>query len=124
MLIKDLQSNIVRKYGTDHHDSLAISYDGTSLHYYNLQNGDGSRGYYRFVMEDGEVPKDSNTDDAKYGECYFNIGGWHKYDYFNGARAFVEYCQNKIKDASNINLEATLTENDLLELLDQFINES
>jgi len=76
MLIKDLQSNTVYEYGNDCHDSLAISQDGRSLSYYNLQCGDGSRyGDYRFVMEDGEVPQDSDTPDAIHAECYFDIGG-------------------------------------------------
>jgi hypothetical protein len=77
MLIKDTQGEIIRKYGEDCHDSLAISSDGRTLSYYNLQNGDGSRyGDYRFVMEDGEVPLQSNTPDAIHAECYFNIGGF------------------------------------------------
>ena len=75
MLIKDLQSGTVRKYGSDCHDSLAISQDGRTLSYYNLQCGDGSKyGDFRFVMEDGEVPQDSQTPDAMNCECYFNIG--------------------------------------------------
>lgn len=77
MLIKDLETGIVREYGKDCHDSLAISSDGRILSYYNLQNGDGSRfGDYRFVMEDGEVPLQSKTPDAIHAECYFNIGGF------------------------------------------------
>jgi len=79
MLIKDLQSGTVRKYGSDCHDSLAISQDGRTLSYYNLQCGDGSKyGDFRFVMEDGEVPQDSHTPDAMYCECYFNIGGFDR----------------------------------------------
>lgn len=79
MLIKDLQTGTVRKYGSDHHDSLMISQDGMSLSYYNLQCGEGSKyGDYRFVMEDGKVPAESETFDAMYAECYFNIGGFDK----------------------------------------------
>lgn len=75
MKIKDLQSGNIFEYGGCH-DSLAISQDGRTLSYYNLQNGDGSQyGEYRFVMEDGEVPADSKTPDAIYAECYFDIGG-------------------------------------------------
>lgn len=77
MLIKDLETGSVREYGKDCHDSLAISPDGRSLSYYNLQCGEGSRyGCFRFVMEDGEVPDDSQTPDAIHAECYFNIGGF------------------------------------------------
>lgn len=77
MLIKDLQSGTIRKYGSDCHDSLAISQDGRTLSYYNLQCGDGSQyGDFRFVMEDGEVPQDSHTPDAMHCACYFNIGGF------------------------------------------------
>lgn len=77
MLIKDIQYGIIHKYGEDCHDSLAISSDGRTLSYYNLQNGDGSRfGDYRFVMEDGEVPLQSKTPDAIHAECYFNVGGF------------------------------------------------
>lgn len=75
MKIKDLQSGNIFEYGGCH-DSLAISQDGRTLSYYNLQNGDGSKyGDYRFVMEDGEVPADSKTPDAIHAECYFDIGG-------------------------------------------------
>lgn len=77
MLIKDLETGRVREYGKDCHDSLAISPDGRTLSYYNLQCGEGSRyGCFRFVMEDGEVPENSQTPDAMYAECYFNIGGF------------------------------------------------
>ena len=77
MLIKDLETGIVREYGKDCHDSLAISPDGRSLSYYNLQCGEGSRyGCFRFVMEDGKVPDDSKTPDAIHAQCYFNIGGF------------------------------------------------
>lgn len=78
MLIKDLETGRVREYGKDCHDSLAISPEGRSLSYYNLQCGEGSRyGCFRFVMEDGEVPAASQTPDATHAECYFNIGGFH-----------------------------------------------
>lgn len=76
MKIKDMQSGYTFEYGGCH-DSLRISGDGRSLSYYNLQNGDGSRfGDYRFVMDDGEVPQESESVCAYYGDCYFNIGGF------------------------------------------------
>ena len=75
MLIKDLQSNSVFEYGGCH-DSLSISEDGRTLSYYNLQNGEGSKyGDYRFVMEDGKIPAESETADAIHGCSYFDVGG-------------------------------------------------
>ena len=75
MLIKDLQSNRVFEYGGCH-DSLSISEDGRTLSYYNLQNGEGSKyGDYRFVMEDGKIPAESETADAIHGCSYFDVGG-------------------------------------------------
>lgn len=77
MYIKDLQSGEVRKYGSNHHDSLCVSRDGTTLSYYNLQNGDGSRfGDYRFCDENGLTPEEDEVL-MRYGaEAYFNIGGF------------------------------------------------
>ena len=77
MYIKDLQSGEVRKYGTNPHDALRVSRDGTILSYENLQNGDGSRfGDYRFCDEDGLIPEDDEVL-VKYGaDAYFNIGGF------------------------------------------------
>lgn len=75
MLIKDLQSNSVFEYGGCH-DSLSISEDGRTLSYYNLQCGEGSKyGDYRFVMEDGKIPAESETADAIHGCSYFDVGG-------------------------------------------------
>lgn len=79
MKIKDMMNGSVRAYGENPHDSLTISQDGRTLAYYNLQNGDGSRaGDYRFVMDDGLVPRLSLTEDAKNGAWYANIGGFEK----------------------------------------------
>lgn len=79
MKILDLQTGDVHEYGSNCHDSLAISQDGRTLTYYNLQNGDGSMlGDYRFVMDDNKVPEESQTADAIHAECYFDIGGWHE----------------------------------------------
>lgn len=78
MYIKDKYSGTVRKYGTNHHDSLRISNDGRTLSYENLQNGDGSRyGDYRFVTDkEGHIPAE-DEDLIKYGAgAYFNIGGF------------------------------------------------
>lgn len=98
MLIKDLQSNSVFEYGGCH-DSLSISEDGRTLSYYNLQNGDDSEyGDYRFVMEDGKIPAESETADAIYGCSYFDVGGRfnaEKY-YKMGAREFAEWLYTKV----------------------------
>lgn len=73
MFIKDLQSGIVRKYGTNPHDSLRISPDGRTISYENLQNGDGSRwGAYRFTDEEGRTPEEN---EEIVTDAYFDIGG-------------------------------------------------
>lgn len=78
MYIKDMQNGTVRKYGSDHHDSLQISDDGRTLSYENLQNGDGSRyGDYRFVTDkDGFIPSEDEVLIKHGAEAYFNIGGF------------------------------------------------
>ena len=77
MKILDLQTGNIHEYGTNGHDSLAVSQDGRTLSYYNLQNGDGSDlGDYRFVCDDDKIPAESQTADALHCEVYFNIGGW------------------------------------------------
>lgn len=54
--IQDLQSGRVFEYGKNCHDRLVISEDGRSLHYENLQNGDGSNcGDYRFYYEKPKI---------------------------------------------------------------------
>ena len=77
MYIKDLQSGEVRKYGSNHHDALRVSQDGTILSYENLQNGDGSRfGDYRFCDEDGLIPEEDVVLVKHGADAYFNIGGF------------------------------------------------
>jgi len=77
MKILDLQTGRVHEYGDSGHDSLYVSQDGTTLTYYNLQTGDGSKhGDYRFVCDDNKIPAESQTADAIHAEVYFNIGGW------------------------------------------------
>lgn len=52
IFIQDMESGRVFEYGKNCHDRLVISEDGRSLHYANLQNGDGSKfGNYRFYYE-------------------------------------------------------------------------
>lgn len=77
ILIRDNTNGRVFEYGSDHHHALRISGDGSCLTFYNLRNGDGSSGGgYSFVLEDGKTPDESNSQDAIYGECYANIGGF------------------------------------------------
>jgi len=77
MYIKDLQGGEVRKYGSNHHDALRVSPDGTILSYENLQNGDGSRfGDYRFCDEDGLIPEEDEVLVKHGADAYFNIGGF------------------------------------------------
>ena len=57
--IKDLQSGRIFEYGKNCHDRLVISEDGRSLHYENLQNGDGSNGGdYRFFSLENKPIKE------------------------------------------------------------------
>lgn len=54
--IQDLHSGRVFEYGKNCHDRLVISEDGRSLHYENLQDGDGSKfGDYRFYYEKPKI---------------------------------------------------------------------
>lgn len=77
MWIKDMTTGKVRKYGSDHHDSLVISEDGRTLSYQHLQNGDGSLyGNYRFCEEDGTIPQDDDVLIRHGADAYFNIGGF------------------------------------------------
>lgn len=75
MYIRDNETNKVRIYGTDRHDSLVVSQDGRYLEYRNLQNGDGSiGGGYSFTDVNGNIPVDNEDE---YGTpMYFNIGGF------------------------------------------------
>lgn len=75
MFIRDNETNRVRAYGINPHDSLVISQDGSTLSYYNLQNGDGSiGGGYSFTDEDGNIPKEVENLE---GLPFFNIGGFN-----------------------------------------------
>lgn len=71
LYIKNLTTGEHRAYGTDQHDSLVSLDGGKTLHYYNLQNGDGSLAGYRFCDEKGRMLcMDDN------GGEYANIGGF------------------------------------------------
>lgn len=79
ILIRDNTDGKVFEYGSNQHHALRISEDGRTLSFENLQNGDGSKyGDYRFVLEDGKTPDESDCADAAYGMTYANIGGFEK----------------------------------------------
>lgn len=80
--IKDLRTGNIRPYGSNHHDSLMISQDGTYLTYEHLQCGDGSiagdkeHSGFVFCDDEGHTPEEDETL-CRYGaDAYFNIGGW------------------------------------------------
>lgn len=78
MKILDTTTGNIHEYGSNPHDSLRISGDGRTLTYYNLQCGEGSKyGDFRFVMDDGKIPIESETVEAEFGDYFFNIGGWN-----------------------------------------------
>lgn len=98
ILIKDNQTGNIREYGTNGHDALHISPDGSCLRYENMQNGDGSLGGgYSFVMEDGKIPKESETADAIHAMCYFNIGGFRTEPKEHGKGEWIEGENGNIK---------------------------
>lgn len=77
MKILDTATGSIHEYGSNPHDSLRISGDGRTLTYYNLQCGEGSKyGDFRFVMDDGKIPVESETVEAENGDYFFNIGGF------------------------------------------------
>lgn len=81
--IKDMVSGNVREYGSNCHDSLRISDDGTYLTYENLQCGDGSiagdkeHSGFVFCDEEGHTPDEDETLIRHGADAYFNIGGWN-----------------------------------------------
>jgi len=48
--------------GTDSHDTLFIDKETGGIHYYNLQNGEGTRGDYEFVGVDTEYDPDTQIE--------------------------------------------------------------
>lgn len=76
LYIKDLRTGKVRLYGTNSHDSLRISEDGTCLSYENLQNGEGSLyGEYRLCDNpEGLLPEENECIEARF-MTYADIGG-------------------------------------------------
>lgn len=82
MYIKDTYTGNVRKYGTDMHDSLRISNDGTCLTYHHLQCGDGSiegdkeHSGFLFCDDEGHTPEEDEVLCRNGADAFFNIGGW------------------------------------------------
>lgn len=83
MYIKDTLTGTIRKYGSERHDSLMISNDGTRLYYYNLQCGEGSQfGTYVFCTDEKGLTPNKDEVLLKHGaEAYFNIGGFNDAEY-------------------------------------------
>ena len=80
--IKDTYNlGLIHEYGKDQHDSIIVSDDGSSLHYYNLQTGEDSK-YGRFVFcdKDGRTP----AENREINNNYFNIGGFCQEERHNG----------------------------------------
>ncbi len=72
LYIRDNTDGHVHEYGTNPHDSLILQEDG-SLHYHNLQNGEGTMfpaEGYSFCYADGTIPQWDMDDDP-----YLDIGG-------------------------------------------------
>lgn len=78
--IKDNETGEVFEYGSNKHHALYISANGGYLTFENLQNGCGSQvngdGTYSFVLDDGKIPNESDSNDALYEMTYANIGGF------------------------------------------------
>lgn len=67
--IKDNSDGKIHEYGTNPHDCLVLNEDG-SIHYQNLQNGEGTLGGgYSFCTISGKPPEDTD------GERIIDIGG-------------------------------------------------
>ena len=95
LYIKDLSTGVVREYGKDQHDSL-VSFDhGMTLQYYNLQNGDGSIGEYRFCDDCGNV-LEANNDGGEYA----NIGGFQSGSMNEELRNAIETIKKECKSHS------------------------
>lgn len=133
--IKDLQSGNIRPYGSNHHDSLMISQDGTYLTYEHLQCGDGSiagdkeNSGFVFCDDEGHTPEEDEIL-CKYGaDAYFNIGGWENpIDVLDKIRAEIE---KAIWEDVVVTLDGTdetriprLDPDEVLEIIDKYRTES
>ena len=122
--IKDLQSGNIRPYGSNHHDSLMISHDGTYLTYEHLQCGDGSiagdkeNSGFVFCDDEGHTPEEDETL-CRYGaDAYFNIGGWENaIDVLDKIRAEI----SEYKDDKIIHAERNDMIDIVLEIIDKHI---
>ena len=120
--IKDLQSGNIRPYGSNHHDSLLISQDGTYLTYEHLQCGDGSiagdkeHSGFVFCDDEGHTPEEDETL-CRYGaDAYFNIGGW------DDADRVLDKIERDIKDLQYQRLFGSVSSYSLLDTVIEIID--
>lgn len=120
--IKDLQSGNIRPYGSNHHDSLLISQDGTYLTYEHLQCGDGSiagdkeHSGFVFCDDEGHTPEEDETL-CRYGaDAYFNIGGW------DDADRVLDKIERDIKDLQYQRLFGSVNSYSLLDTVIEIID--
>lgn len=128
--IKDLQTGNIRPYGSNHHDSLMISQDGTYLTYEHLQCGDGSiagdkkHSGFVFCDDEGHTPEEDETL-CRYGaDAYFNIGGWENpIDVLDKIRDEIEFKSRIVlKDTPNDDWAVKWNEciKEVLEIIDKY----
>ena len=129
--IKNLQTGNIRPYGSNHHDSLMISQDGTYLTYEHLQCGDGSiagdkeHSGFVFCDDEGRTPEEDETL-CRYGaDAYFNIGGWgNPINVLDKIRAEIieKYWDcNICKYNGHFNVKGDIS--DILQIIDKYRNE-
>lgn len=131
--IKDIQSGNIRPYGSNHHDSLMISQDGTYLTYEHLQCGDGSiagdkeHSGFVFCDDEGRTPEEDETL-CRYGaDAYFNIGGWENpIDVLDKIRTEIESASHGKWYVGRIDgkSEEVLLLDEVLQIIDKYRGES
>lgn len=52
--VKDKSDGKIHRVGDSYHDTLYVDESG-GIHYYNLQNGEGTKGDYEFVCQDNYI---------------------------------------------------------------------
>ena len=123
MYIKDKHTGKVRLYGTDSHDSLRISSDGTCLTYNHLQCGEGSlagdkeHSSYLFCDDEGQTPEEDDALCRHGADAYFNIGG------FDNTKAVLDKIRAEIEviDAPNYDFEGFYKcQTEVLKIIDEY----
>ena len=118
--IKDLQSRAIRPYGSNHHDSLLISQDGTYLTYEHLQCGDGSiagdkeHSGFVFCDNEGNTPEEDETLRRYGADAYFNIGGWD---------SPIEVLQEIRQEICDMRSKQNCSCSDCIDIIDKHIKE-